>query len=315
MDFQQLRYFVATAECLNLSRAAVRCQVAQPSLSQQIKRLETYLGVQLFDRLPRGMALTDAGRALLPRAQRILAEVQLTESNLRRNAEDLDGSLSIGAIPSMAPYLLPPALRQLRQERPECEFQIREDLTESLIEALADNLIDCALLSTPIRHPLLQIEVLAEEQLVVALPGDSVKGVAGTISVVDLRASPIISLHEMHCVGRQIEGFCSAARIAPQVVCRTTQLSTVFELVALGVGVSIIPEMAAATDRSQRCRYARITRETPTREIAVAWRADRSRPSAAVRMVDIVKSQLSAKLHSLPVEKVSQTATARPAKV
>src|ERR1700722_13215247 len=170
MDFHQLRYFLAVAECGNVSRAAARCHVTQPSLSQQLKKIESHLGVKLFDRLGRGVALTDAGKALLPRARKILSDVREAEGSIRAGEEHWHSALAIGAIPTMAPYLLPGALRVLRRERPDCELTIREDFTEALVEAIADNQIDCALMSTPIRHNLLEMEVLAEEELLVALP-------------------------------------------------------------------------------------------------------------------------------------------------
>src|ERR1700683_1224206 len=132
MELHQLRYFVAAAECGNVSRAAERCHVAQPSLSQQLQKLESLLGVALFDRIGRGIAITDAGRALLPRARQILAHVRDTESNLKRESEGCDGTLIVGAIPTMAPYLLPPALKKLRSSHPDCQISVREDLTENL---------------------------------------------------------------------------------------------------------------------------------------------------------------------------------------
>ena len=145
MELHQLRYFVAIAEAGSVSRAAERCFVAQPSLSQQLKKLEQSLGATLFDRLGRGIALTDAGRALLPRARRILAEVRTTEANLQQEALDGPGTLVVGAIPTVAPYLIPPALRSIRRAYPGCAVSVREDLTEQLVEALENNEIDCAI--------------------------------------------------------------------------------------------------------------------------------------------------------------------------
>jgi LysR family hydrogen peroxide-inducible transcriptional activator len=168
MELHQLRYFVATAECGSVSRAAERCFIAQPSLSQQLKKLEQELGATLFDRLGRGVALTDAGRALLPRARRILADIRETETNLKREAEDGPGTLIVGAIPTMAPYLLPPALRALRRAYPTCAISVREDLSEALVDALENNEIDCALVSTPLDDALLDLEVIGEEELLVA---------------------------------------------------------------------------------------------------------------------------------------------------
>jgi LysR family hydrogen peroxide-inducible transcriptional activator len=314
MELQQLRYFVATAECGNVSRAAGRCHVAQPSLSQQIKKLENYLGTLLFDRLGRGVALTDAGRALLPRARRILSEVRDTEANVRREAEAGHGTLVIGAIPTLAPYLLPPALRQLRSADKDCEALVREGLTEALVEALADNEIDCALVSTPLQHELLEVEVLAEEELLIVVPRDHPACESGVLTLASLRGQPTVTLEEMHCLGRQIQGFCSARHVAPRVVCRTTQLATIFELVALGVGVSIVPEMAAVTDRSGRCRYLRLKQGTPRRQIAAAWRRGRTRPVAAVRFVQSVAENLRRGLHALEPAPSAKTRRARGTK-
>jgi LysR family hydrogen peroxide-inducible transcriptional activator len=299
MEIHQLRYFVAAAECQNISRAADRCHVAQPSLSQQLKKLEDYLGVALFDRMGRGIAITDAGRALLPRAQRILAEIRATEANLKREAANFQGTLIVGAIPTMAPYLLPPALEKLRAAHPECNVLVREDLTENLAEALANNEIDCALVSTPLQDELLEVEVLAEEELLIALRQGHHSANQAEMSAAALRGQPTVSLEEMHCLGRHIQGFCAARHLARQVVCRSTQLHTIIEMVALGIGVSMIPEMAAAADASDRCRYIRLRPGKPIRQIAAAWRKGRTRPLAAVRFIDLVKKNLLAGKHSL----------------
>ncbi len=293
MELHQLRYFQAVAEFGNMSRAAERCNIAQPSLSQQLQKLEATLGARLFDRLGRGVALTDAGRALLPRARRILADVREIEANLLRESTDFFGALVVGAIPTIAPYLLPPAMGKLRRAHPDCQASVREDLTEHLAEALADCQIDCALLSTPLEHELLDVEVLAEEELLVVVAASHPQAGQGSIGIAELRGQPTVSLEEMHCLGRQIQGFCATRHVAPQVVCRTTQIATIVELVALGMGISIVPEMAAASDRSGRCRYLRLHAGKPMRQIAVAWRRGRTRPLAAVRFVQWVKENLA----------------------
>src|SRR5271170_7233185 len=298
MDLHQLRYFVAAAECGNVSRAADRCHVAQPSLSQQLKKLESLLGVNLFDRVGRGISITDAGRALLPRARQILAQVADVEANLKLEAAGCQGTLVVGAIPTMAPYLLPPALEKFRSTYPDCQISVRADLTEQLAEAMANNEIDCALVSTPLEDELLEIEVLAEEEILVAVPEHHPAAGKSQLRTQDLRGQPTVSLAEMHCLGRQIEGFCSARHLSRRVVCRTTQMLTILELVGLGVGVSMIPEMAAAADRSNRCRYLPLRPARPTRQIAVAWRQGRTRPLAATRFIDLIISNLRSGLHS-----------------
>jgi LysR family hydrogen peroxide-inducible transcriptional activator len=301
MELHQLRYFVAAAECQNVSRAADRCHVAQPSLSQQLKKLESFLGAKLFDRVGRGISITDAGRALLPRARQILAQVSDAQANLQREAAACQGTLVVGAIPTMAPYLLPPALEKFRLSYPDCQISVREDLTEQLAEALANNEIDCALVSTPLDDELLEIEVLADEELLVAVTARHAAAGKSHLGIADLRGQPTITLADMHCLGRQIEGFCSARHLSRRVVCRTTQMLTILELVALGVGVSMIPEMAAAADRSGRCRYLPLRPGKPTRQIAVAWRQGRTRPLAATRFIDLIRSNIRNRVHSTAI--------------
>lgn len=299
MELHQLAYFVAAAEAGSVSRAAERCGIAQPSLSQQIRKLEASLGVELFDRLGRGIALTDAGRAMLPRARRILAEVREAEANVNRESEEGVGALSIGAIPTMAPYVLPPALERLRRERPECEAMIHEGFTEDLVEALLNNMIDCAILSTPLQHELIDVQVIGEEELLVVVPVEHALGERDQAAWAELQGEPTITLREMHCLGRQIEGFCSARSLAARVICRTSQLSTIFELVGLGLGLSLVPEMAAAHQGETRWRYVRLPAQTPTRQIAVAWRKDRTRHRGALRLASIIEEGISTGRHRL----------------
>lgn len=293
MELHQLRYFVAAAEAGSISRAATRCGVAQPSLSQQIRRLERSLGVALFDRLGRGVALTEEGSALLPRARRILAEVGEAEASLRGEGDAGAGRLSVGAIPTIAPYVLPGVLAALREGFPQCELGVREDLTEHLLEQVADNQLDVAVLSTPSEHRLVDVEIVGQEAMLVVVAADGPVEATGEITLDELRDLPRVSLHEMHCLGRQIAGFCSMRRVGAHVVCRTTQLQTVLELVRMGLGVSIVPEMAARSDASGERRYARLRDDEPTRQIAVAWRSGRSRSRIATRFAVLVGEALA----------------------
>ncbi|MCB1056287.1 MAG: LysR family transcriptional regulator, partial [Acidobacteria bacterium] len=272
MELHQLRYFVAVAEAGSFSNAARRCHVAQPSLSQQIKKLEIDLGQELFERHPSGVVLTEAGHALLPRARRVLSEVQEAAAALRSDIDDGAGPLAVGAIPTMAPYVLPPVLAPFSQRFPRCELTVREDLTDRLIEALLAYELDVAVLSTPIEEELVDVEVLGSERLLLAAPPGYPLPADHDVSLGALEHEPTIVVHEMHCLGQQIRSFCDAARVRQRVVCRSTQLATVQELVALGLGISILPEMAIAQDKDGRCCYHSLSEPQPCRDIAVAWR-------------------------------------------
>lgn len=295
MEIRQLRYFISVAEAGSISRAAERCGVAQPSLSQQIMKLEDSLGVVLFDRLGRGVALTDAGRALLPRARAIVYQVQEVQTHLKTNLDEGLGRLAVGAIPTMAPYLVPSLVAELRSEFPECEIHVREDLTANLLEAIADNDIDVAIMSTPVDHPLIETQVLAREPMLVVVPADHPLSDSGEFALADLRELPAVTLHEMHCLGQQIGDFCTAKRLAGNVVCRMTQIDTLLEFVRLGLGVSIVPRMVAEHDTHPGRAYLPFQGNVPTREIALAWRKGRTKPRLARRFAELLRDGLERK--------------------
>jgi LysR family hydrogen peroxide-inducible transcriptional activator len=301
MEMHQLRYFVAVAEAGSFSRAAERCHVAQPSLSQQIRKLERGLGQVLFDRLPQGTVLTEAGHALLPRARRILAEVREARGELERDLDDGRLPLAVGAIPTMAPYLLPPVLERLTAEFPGCELTVREDLTDRLVAALADLELDCAVMSTPVRHRLVALEVLGSERLVLVTSPALDLPLAQRLDLDALRRQPTIVLHEMHCLGEQIRDFCEASDLGHRIVCRSSQLETVQRLVALGLGISLVPEMAGRTGADGPLSYHAVPGLDPRREIAVAWRRDRSRSRLARRFAELLRADLEAGRHRLEV--------------
>jgi LysR family hydrogen peroxide-inducible transcriptional activator len=299
MELHQLRYFVAVAETHSFSRAAQRCHVAQPSLSQQVRKLESSLGHRLFDRLPRGAMLTDAGQALLPRARRILAEVNEVSVGIAADIDSGSGPLRVGAIPTMAPYLLPPLVRRFSRKFPECELTLREDLTERLIEALTDHTLDLAIVSTPIDDPAVRLEVVGAERLLLVTSATESIGSGRSSAGVprDWENAPAVVLHEMHCLGQQIESFCSYKRLRRRIVCQSTQLSTVLDLVALGLGISIVPEMCARADQSNTRRYHDLGRDGPCRDIAVAAHADSTPSTLSRTLVEMLRENLSRGRH------------------
>jgi LysR family hydrogen peroxide-inducible transcriptional activator len=298
MNIRALRYFLAIAETLSISRAATRCGIAQPSLSLQLRELEKHFGRRLFDRLSRGVRLTDGGRALLPHARRIVAEANALESAVRSDLDAGRGQLLLGAIPTMAPYLLPRLLSRFSREFPDCELTIREDVTANLVDALLDHELDLAILSTPIEQESILTEVVGNERLLLVTPRDhTLSRRRRPLGIVDLQDLPAVVLHEMHCLSAQIEQFCSARRVRRRIVCRTTQLGTVLELVSLGLGVSIVPEMCARADTSRRRRYVALGRRGPTREIAVAYHADRTRSQLGRILAHMLREDLASGAH------------------
>lgn len=289
MDIQQLRYFVAAAETGSITRAAARCRVAQPSVSQQIARLEAILQRPLLDRLPRGIALTEAGKALLPRAKRILSEY---DDAIEHFADDIDegaGRFTLGAIPTMAPYLFPDLLPQLARDFPRAHIHALEATTDILLAHLADHTIDAAILSPPIDHPSVTLSVVATEPLVLSVPTRHPLAQRDRAAIPDLRAEPAITLTEAHCLANQVAGFCASRRIAPNIVCRTDHLATTLALVEQGLGVALIPLMASRATPSKRRADLPFTRNAPTRDIAIATRRDTSPARITTHLTELTR--------------------------
>jgi DNA-binding transcriptional LysR family regulator len=285
MELHQLRYFVAVARTGSFSRAAERCFVSQPSLSQQIQKLERRLGQQLFERLGRRILLTDAGRKLLDRAPAILAAVDDTERLIRENDSPDDGHVAVGAIPTIAPYLLPSALKHFLRRFPRVQVTVQEDVTAHLIEAVAAAELDLALIALPINDVRLQVEALFVEPLFLALtPGHPLAN-RRRIALEDVRDEPFIILQDMHCLGDQVLSFCKANGCQPRIACRSAQIATIQSLIAAGQGISLLPAMARRADRGNGRVYHELAGTPPTRTIAVAWHRHRYHSPAAERFV------------------------------
>ena len=289
MEITLLRAFLETADAGSLSRAARVLELSQPSLTGQIQRLEQHLATSLFDRHGRGVTLTDAGKALYPRARRILDEVRDTEDAVRREGAEGAGTLSVGAIPTVAPYVLPAAIQRLRARHAAMRVELREDYSAVLARLLLDGALDVVIAAVPYPFGQLDTERLGSDALVVAVPATHPAARAGRITLAQLRDAPAVTLDPMHCLGEQVAGFCSSREVSPSVVCRSAQLATVLELVGAGVGVSIVPAMAAARHNTPQCAYVPLVEHTLQREIVAVWRRGAARSPQAKAFVDCVR--------------------------
>jgi LysR family transcriptional regulator, hydrogen peroxide-inducible genes activator len=291
MEIHQLTYFVAVAETGSFSRAAERCNIAQPSLSQQIMKLEQELGEPLFDRLPRKVVLTDAGRMLLPRAISILGDLQDIKHTLNQNMDAGYGSLHVGFIPTIAPFVLPRVIKRFSQELPNARLTVQEDLTEALVRNLLDGKLDVGITSMPIHHRLIRTEELLTEPLLVASSRKNDFITRTSIHVKELNDFPFIALSEMHCLGEQVQSFCHRQDLELKIVCDTSQLTTVKNCVELGLGVSLVPRALAVSDTSKQITYRTLSGATPQRKIAAATHAERTQSFLAKKFIEIVREE------------------------
>ena len=289
MEIGLIRAFVETADAGALSRGARRLGISQPSLTVQIQRLEQYLGTALFDRSSRGVLLTDAGKSLYARARRILDDVHAAEDAIRREVAEGYGTLTVGAIPTIAPYVLPAALQKLRARFPAMRVEMREDYSAVLADMVRDGALDVAVAALPYAFERFDVEPLGFDALLVAVPATHPAARAGRISLAQLRGAPTVTLDPAHCLGDQVTGFCSSHHIGPSVICRSAQLMTVFELVGAGAGLSIVPAMAAARHSTRRCAYVPLMEVELQREIVAVWPRERSRSILARAFVECAR--------------------------
>jgi LysR family hydrogen peroxide-inducible transcriptional activator len=291
MELHQLRYFVAVAETGSFTRAAEREGVTQPTLSEQVIRLESKphgVGRRLFDRLGRKVVLTDAGHELLGRAQAILAAVDEAERAVRDSAEG--GRLRVGAIPTIAPFVLPPAVTRFSRDHPGIQLNIQEDRTERLIADLLAGELDVGVMALPIRDDRLHVEKLFSEPLVVALPADHRLVKKAEVKLADVVDEPFILLDDVHCFGDQVLSLCRRGGVEPKVVCRGEQIVTLLAMVAAGQGVSVVPEMAAVGDTSPHRVYRPLGKPVPTRTLCAVWHKQRYRPPSLRAFVEVLKT-------------------------
>ncbi len=283
---RQLEYFVAVAEHLHFGRAAEACHASQPTLSEQVGALEQQLRVQLFERDRRGVRVTPAARALLPLARHTLeASDTLVDAAVGLTGE-LVGALHLGVIPTIAPYLLPRVVAPLRASRPRLSLYLREDSTERLVRALDAGELDLLLLSLDAELGQVETEALFEEPFLLAVASDHRLAGASEVALQDLEGEPLLLLEEAHCLRSQVLSVCQLLTNPDVAPFRASSLTTLVEMVVGGLGVTLLPEMAALALRGRAglttvplslARDARTDEEPPGRSIGLAWRRGAAR--------------------------------------
>lgn len=268
MEVHQLRYFCAVAETLSFTRAAAREQVAQPSLSQQIMKLEEELGVRLFDRLGRAVRLTEPGHLFLRRARAILSELRAAKEEVAEKQSTVSGKISVGVIPTIAPYFLPSRIALFSRKFPDATITVMEDVTVRLMDRLRGGLVDLAIMALPARGHDLECYPLRTERLFAILPKGHALSRKRSLKMKELRDEPFLLLRDDHCFRDTAIEVCKHARVLPQIVFESGQFSSILGMVAAGLGISIVPEMAL--EKRADCSSVLITDERASRTIGVA---------------------------------------------
>jgi LysR family hydrogen peroxide-inducible transcriptional activator len=273
LSLRQLQYAVAVADAKSFRGAAAACHVSQPSLSAQVAELERGLGVRLFERSRRGVLVTPAGEVLVARARRVLLEAEGLLEAARAQADPLAGTLRIGVIPTLGPYLLPEVDPALRAAYPRLTLVWVEDKTEVLVRRVERGELDAALLALEADLGSLEHEPIGRDRFVLATaPGHPFARARRALPVSELRGQRVLLLDEGHCLREQALELCQAAG-ADELGFRATSLSTLAQMAAAGEGITLLPEISLEVEnRRGRLAIRPLRAPVPHRTIGLAWR-------------------------------------------
>jgi LysR family transcriptional regulator, hydrogen peroxide-inducible genes activator len=291
ISLRQLRYFASLVRHRHFGRAADDCAVTQPALSMQIRELEREIGAELVERRPGEVALTATGMEVAQRAERILAAAR-DLVDFARHREVLAGPLTLGIIPTLAPYLLPRLLPRLQRTYSALRLDVRETQTATLIGELVAGDLDCVLLALPIEHADVDTVPLFKDRFLLAAPAHEPLP-RHALKAEDVDQRRLILLEEGHCLRDQALAFCATKGRNSSTALGSTSLATVMQMVANGYGVTLVPEIAADVEvRDKRVVLKRFAAPEPGRTIGLAWRKTSPRRRDFDTLGEVVKEAL-----------------------
>ncbi len=291
ITLRQLRYFEALSRTRHFGLAAEQCAVTQPALSMQIKELERELGVDLVERRGGSVAVTQVGHEIASRAEAILNQVRELSDYARQHHGVLTGSLRLGIIPSIAPYLLPDILTEVAKQYPLLDLQIRETQTNALLEELMRGDLDAALLALPIQQPQIETMALFEDRFLIAVQSQAARSWAACDLHARIGQERLLLLEEGHCLRDQALQFCHIASTQSRKSLGAASLTTIMQMVAAGHGITLLPQLCARTEVDrQRVALIEFPGEAPMRTVGLAWRRSSSRKSDFTALGSLIKS-------------------------
>ncbi len=296
MNLRELEYLVALADQRNFRRAAEICNVSQPTLSTQLKKLEEELGVALIERAPRNVILTAAGQEALARARRILDEVAQMRDEAARHVTSGSTRLRLGVFPTLGPYLLPHVVPRFIAEFPKVELLLSEEKSEVLIRRLVDGQIDAALLALPVQDAHLTGRLLFKEPFLLAVPPGHDLSDRTTVSAEALSDQSLMLLEEGHCLRDQALDVCRLSGAVERSGFQGTSLETLRQMVMAGVGITLLPALAAGPSPQDSHGPVLIPFDDPSicRHIGLFWRRTTSMTrmmEAAARLIGTVATE------------------------
>ena len=275
MNIRALQYFVKLAELRHFSKAAEACFVSQPTLSTQIRKLEEELGISLVERAPRKIMLTPIGEDIAHRARHVLRDIEHIKDAARRSKDPETGTIKLGIFPTLAPYLLPHIIPEIRRRYPELRLQLAEEKTEDILNMLDQGHLDAGLLALPVDEHGMEIEVLFTEPFVTAMPADHPLCDKQSIELKDLAGEELLLLEEGHCLRQHALDVCELAGAHERVDFHATSMETLRQMVAANAGMTLMPVLAVKPPIPETMNIALrpFAQPAPSRTIALVWRS------------------------------------------
>lgn len=273
MNIRDLEYFVALAEYRHFRKAADACNVSQPTLSGQVRKLEDELGVMLLERTSRKVLFTQTGLMLVEQAREVLRNVQIFREMASKQGEDMSGPMHIGLIPTVAPYLLPHVIILLHDIYPKLELYLHEAQTNTIVSQLEQGKLDCAILAeVKETDPFIKLP-LFEEPMWLAVPQEHRLVINTEVRLEDLKGEKFLMLEDGHCLREHTKDYCFQSGIEEDKRFRATSLETLRSMIAAGRGITLFPELAVPVNRERdNVRYIPCIEPVPTRTIELIYR-------------------------------------------
>lgn len=288
MNIKDLQYLVAVADLKHFGRAAQACNISQPTLSMQLKKLEEYLGVALFERTNKRVFVTQAGQQIVARARHVLQGVKEIRELAKAASSPFAGEFRLGAFPTLAPYFLPQVVPAIHTELPELKLLLVEEKTATLLEQLKNGTLDAALIALPLHDDMLESAKITEDPFLLAVSQSHRLAGRKTVTAADIRSEQLLLLEDGHCLREQALEVCSIMGLGEQQEFRATSLETLRQMVVAGVGITLIPQMARR--EGDGLVYIPFAGSIPSRTIGLVWRKTSARKTCIEALAGIIEN-------------------------
>jgi len=293
MNIRDLEYLTAIADLRHFRKAAERCCVSQPTLSGQIKKLEDELGVQLIERTKHKVFLTPLGEDIAKQADKVLSEAAHITAMAQTGKDPFAGPLRIGAFPTLSPYLLPHIVQSIQKKFPRLELYLVEEQTSRILVMIKEGKLDAVILALPEEHEELEVKPLFEEPFYLATSKTHPFARKKSIKQTDLRGEALLLLEDGHCLRDNALEVCTYAGAKEQSGFRASSLETLRQMVAVGTGITLIPQLAMQKDFSvhKLIKYIPFSDPVPSRKIGILWRKTSLRKQCLEEVGEIIKRE------------------------